>query len=113
MVKPFTFQHGFEAEHIITALGLVALAVRPEAGVAAGSTTRLAGLGDRILDSAVAQPAGVAPVKAAPPRLEELIEGGHRRVLPQAGLLRVVEVQVVAAQAGGVWEYYTCCGQRT
>ena len=113
IAKHFTFKHRFEAENVVAALGLVALAVRPEAGIAAGSATGLAGLGDRVLDGAVVQPAGVAPVKAAPPRLEELVEGGHRRVLAQAGLLCVVEVQVVAAQAGGVWEYYTYCGQRT
>ena len=112
-MQPFTFQNVFEAEHIVAANGLIALAVRPEASVAAGSTTWLAGLGDRVLDGAVAEPPGVAPVKAGPPCLEELVKGGHRGILLQTGLLCVVEVQVVAAQAGGVWEYYTYCGQRT
>ena len=53
------------------------------------------GLSDGVLDRAVGQPAGVAPVQALLPGLEELREGGQLGTLLLAGLLSSLEAHVV------------------
>lgn len=62
------------------------------------------GGGDGILDRAVTQPAGVAPVHLSLPRLIQLIKGRHDGILVSTCPLSVVEIEVVATQTGEVGE---------
>lgn len=97
-----------EAEDIVVALGLFTLAVVPQARPGVGTSTGPSRFGDGVLHGPVVQPAGVAPVHATPPGLVELVERGYHRVLVQASLLSIVEVEVVSAQPWGVREHHTC-----
>lgn len=100
-----------EAEHIIAALILVPEAIIPDAGHRVLPPTGLPGLGDGVLHGAVAEPACIAPVQPRPPGVVELIKGGDDGVLVQAGLLSLVEVQVVTTQPRRVGEYNTWNGR--
>lgn len=85
------------------------LVLVPEAIVADARYCILASAGfsgcvDGVLDGAVTQPAGVAPVHPFLPRFVQLVEGCHDGVLISTRPLCVIEVQVVATQAGEVGE---------
>lgn len=68
------------------------------------------GLSDGVLHCAVCQPAGVAPVQAVLPGLEELLKGGQDRVLLCTGLLGFLEIEEVASVRGLVREHHTWRG---
>lgn len=72
-----------------------------------GATARRSGFGDGVLHCAIIQPASITPVQATLPGLKQLIKGGDRSILANTGLHSIVEVQVVAAQVGVVWEHNT------
>lgn len=96
---PFTFKVGGEAEHVKVVLLLVSQAVASDAWQRVLAPAGLSGDVNRILNASVAQPPGVAPVQLSLPCLMQLIEGRHGGVLCLTGPLRIIEVQVVAAEA--------------
>lgn len=102
-----TFIVGGEAEHIIVVLLLVSQAIVSDARHCVFASAGFSGEVDGILDRAVAQPAGVAPVHLPLPRLIQLIEGRHDGILVPTRSLCVVEIEVVAPQAGEVGEHNT------
>lgn len=102
-----TFVVGGEAEHIVVVLLLVSQAIVSDARHRVLASTGFSGEGDGILDRAVTQPAGVAPVHLPLPGLIQLIEGRHDGVLASTRSLGVVEVEIVASQAGEVGEHNT------
>lgn len=71
------------------------------------ASTWLSGYIDGILDRTITQPAGVAPVQLALPCLIQLVEGRHNGVLVPTCSLSIIEVEVVASQAGEVGEHDT------
>lgn len=101
---PFTFKVGGEAEHVVVVLLLVSQAVAADARQRVLAPAGLSRDVDGILNASIAQPPGVAPVQLPLPRLVKLVEGRHGGVLVSARPLRVVEVQVVAAEAREVGE---------
>ena len=103
---------GGEAEHVIVVLVFVSQAVVSDARRHVLSTAGFTRVGDGILNRAVAQPPGVAPVQFPSPRVVQLIERSHHGVLIPARPLSVVEVQVVAAEARVVREDDTWRGDR-
>lgn len=90
---------------------LVTQAVVSDSGAAVGSATGPSRFGDGVLNRAVAQPASIAPIQAAFPGLKQLIKAGDHGVLLLTGLLSVMEVQVVAAQMGGVRKHNAFTGR--
>lgn len=102
-----TFVEGCEAEDVKVVLLLLPQAVVPNARHCVLASTWLSGDIDGILDRAIAQPAGVAPVQLALPCLVQLVEGCHNGVLVPTCSLSIVEVEVVASQAGEVGEHDT------
>lgn len=103
----FTVEVGGEAEGVVVLALLVPVAViaHPHRRVLAAAL--LPRPGDGVLHRAVLQPARVAPVHALQPGLVQLVVRGQDAVLLQARLLRLVEVQGVAAQARVVGEDHT------
>ena len=73
---------------------------------------RPSGPGDGVLDRAVGQPAGIAPVQTLLPGLEELREGGQRGVLLLTDPLGFQEAQVVTTLMGLVGKHHTWGGGR-
>lgn len=65
------------------------------------------GSGDGVLDCPVSQPAGIAPVQALLPGLEELCEGGQRGVLLLTDLLGSQEAQEVTTPRVLVGKHHT------
>lgn len=104
--KKLTLVRRGVAEHVKVAQFVLA-AVASETRPIVGATTRLSGYGDGILHCAIIQPAGVAPVQAALPGLNQLIIVGDHSILLHTGPHTFLEVQVVAARIGGVWEHNT------
>ena len=100
----FTFVVRGEAEHVVVVLLFVSQAVVTDPRHRVLAPAGFSGGGDGVLDRAVAQPAGVAPVQLSSPRLVQLVEGGHDGVLVTTRPLGVVEVEIVATQAGEVGE---------
>lgn len=103
-----TFVVRGEAEHVEVVLVLVPQPVvadaRHRVPAAAGFPRGV----DGVLDRPVAQPTGVAPVHPSSPRVIQLVEGSHDGVLLATRSLGVVEVKVVAPEAGVVGEEDTC-----
>lgn len=109
--RPLTPEGGGEAEHIIAVQAAVAGPVAAHAGRQAQAAAAPPGQRDGVLHRGVLQPAGVAPVQALLPGPEQLREGGHRRPLGLAGLLRLLEVELVAPLGGLVGEHHTWGGR--
>lgn len=104
----FTFVVGGEAEHVIVVFVLVSQAVVANAWDCVLASAGFPGVGDGILDCAVTQPAGVAPVHLSSPRIVQLVKGCHDGVLAATRPLSIVEIEVVATQTGEVGEDNTC-----
>ena len=97
---PLTLEGSSEAEHIIAVQAAVALAITANTRRQAEASARLPGQRYRVLDRGVLQPAGVAPIQALLPGTEELLKGSHHSILLPAGLLGLVEVELVAPFGG-------------
>lgn len=97
---PLTLEGSSEAEHIIAVQAAVAQAIAANSGRQAEASARLPGQRYRVLDRGVLQPASVAPVQTLLPGTEELLKGSHHGVLLLAGLLGLVEVELVAPFTG-------------
>lgn len=95
---------GGEAEHVVLVLLLVPHAVVADARHHVLASAGLSGGGDGILDRAVAQPAGVAPVQPASPRVIQLVKRCHNGVLVPTRPLRIVEIEVVTTETRVVGE---------
>lgn len=95
---------GGEAEHVVVVLLLVSQAIVANARHRVLASAGFSGGVDGILDCAVTQPAGVAPVQLFSPRVIQLIKGRHDGILVTTCPLSVVEIEVVAAQTGKVGE---------
>lgn len=95
---------GGEAEHIIVVLVLVSHAVVANARHCVLASAGFSGCVDGILDRTIIQPAGVAPVHPSPPRIVQLVKGRNNGILVTTCPLSVVEIEVVAAEAGEVRE---------
>lgn len=102
-----TFVVGCEAKHVKVVLLLLPQPIVPNAWHCVLASTWLSWDIDGILDRTIAQPAGVAPVQLALPCLVQLVEGCHNGVLVATCSLSIVEVEVVASQAGEVGEHDT------
>lgn len=100
----FTFVVGCEAENIVVVLLFVSKSIVPNSWHCVLASTGFSGDVDGILHRAVTQPAGVAPVHLPLPCFIQLIKGSHDGVLVSTCSLSVVEIEVVAAQTGEVWE---------
>lgn len=96
-----------EAEDVVLVLVFVSQAVVSDPRHRVLASAGFSGSGDGILDRAVAQPAGVAPVHPSSPRVVQLVERCHDGVLVTTRPLGVVEIEVVATQAWEVREDYT------
>lgn len=97
---PLTLEGSSEAEHIIAVQAAVALAIAANTRRQAEASARLPRQRYRVLDRGVLQPAGVAPVQTLLPGTEELLKGSHHGILLLAGLLGLVEVELVAPFTG-------------
>lgn len=104
---PLTPEDSREAEHIIAVQAVVALAVAANTGRQAEASAGLPGQRYRVLHRGILQPAGIAPVQALLPGTEELLKRGHHSVLLLAGLLGLVEVELVAPFSGLVGKNHT------
>jgi len=86
---------------------LVTPAIIADARAVVGAATRPSGFGDGILNCAVIQPAGIAPVQPPLPGLKQLIKVGDHGTLVETGLHGIMVVHSVAAHTGIVWEHNT------
>lgn len=104
LVLFLTFVVGGKAENIIVVLVLVSQPIVPNAWHCVLATTGFSGGVDGILDCAIRQPASIAPVHPSPPRVIQLVKRCHDGILIVTRTLCIVEIKVVASQAGVVWE---------
>ncbi|KAG7218111.1 hypothetical protein INR49_020620 [Caranx melampygus] len=89
---------------IIGQLGGVDQAVVANAWHRVLASAGLPGCVDGILHRAVAQPASVTPVHPSSPCIVQLVKGRHNGILVATRPFSIIEIEVVAAKAGEVWE---------
>lgn len=95
---------GGEAEHIVVVLLLVSQAIVANAWHGVPASAGFSGVGNWILNRAVAQPTSIAPVQFSLPGLMELFSRCYNGILVSTCLLRSVEIEVVSTKAGEVGE---------
>ena len=96
---------GGEAEDIVVVLVLVSQAIVANAWYCVLAAAWSSRVGDGILDRAIIQPASIAPVHPSSPCIIQLIEGCHDGILVMTCPHSIVEIEVVATQAGIIWEH--------